>query len=211
MCYRKGLSKEAEQLKVKFGIEIATPETYVPKFEVNGYTYPEWPIFTNENTKELITGTWGLIPKWGASDIPGFRKKTNTLNAMIETITEKPTYKSYTEHRCLIPVDRFFEWKHIGKEKLKHNIYIPDENIFCLAGIYSLINEHVYYTVLTTQANTLMANIHNTKKRMPVVLHKDEHQLWLSGDKLNNFYDRSEINLVAKPMYDESFPLILDL
>ncbi len=203
MCYRMGLSKTAEQLKVEFGIEFDRPETYEPRFEVNGFTYPQWAIITAADPNVISTGIWGLVPSWGANDISGFRKQANTLNAMIETISEKPTYKKYINQRCLIPVDRFFEWKHIGKEKIKHNITVPNDSIFCLAGIYSVINSQPYYTVLTTEANTLMAEVHNTKKRMPVVLHKEEEKLWLNNEKIENFLDRREIELKAVAILEE--------
>jgi putative SOS response-associated peptidase YedK len=35
------------------------------------------------------------------------------------------------------------------------------------------------YTVITTQANPLMEKIHNKKKRMPVILRKEDEQQWI--------------------------------
>lgn len=40
------------------------------------------------------------------------------------------------------------------------------------------------YTILTTEANELMSKIHNTKKRMPVILHPDQEAAWLNGQEL---------------------------
>jgi putative SOS response-associated peptidase YedK len=37
------------------------------------------------------------------------------------------------------------------------------------------------YTVVTTDANSLLARIHNTKKRMPVILQRDEEREWISS------------------------------
>ncbi|MCO5252263.1 MAG: SOS response-associated peptidase [Candidatus Kapabacteria bacterium] len=49
------------------------------------------------------------------------------------------------------------------------------------------------YTILTTEAIGLMREIHNSKKRMPVILDRANEQLWLSGqtDTLH------EIELIA--------------
>lgn len=40
------------------------------------------------------------------------------------------------------------------------------------------------YTILTTEANKLMSEIHNTKKRMPVILSPDNEINWLNGQEL---------------------------
>ena len=38
------------------------------------------------------------------------------------------------------------------------------------------------FTILTCPANELMAEIHNTKKRMPVILETSQESLWLEGN-----------------------------
>ena len=51
-------------------------------------------------------------------------------------------------------------------------------------------------TIVTAPANALMAEIHNTRKRMPVVLEGDtEQDAWLSGTK-------EEALAVAEPLGD---------
>jgi putative SOS response-associated peptidase YedK len=36
--------------------------------------------------------------------------------------------------------------------------------------------------MITTQANSLLEKIHNTKKRMPVILPREKEKLWLRPD-----------------------------
>jgi putative SOS response-associated peptidase YedK len=54
-----------------------------------------------------------------------------------------------------------------------------------LAGLYSewissVSGEVTFsFTVLTTAANELMADIHNSKKRMPLILERENEDLWL--------------------------------
>jgi putative SOS response-associated peptidase YedK len=36
------------------------------------------------------------------------------------------------------------------------------------------------FSIITTQANPLLAKIHNTKKRMPVILRPENERRWLS-------------------------------
>ena len=35
------------------------------------------------------------------------------------------------------------------------------------------------FTIITTDANDLLAEIHNTKKRMPAILSRDEEKKWI--------------------------------
>ncbi len=54
--------------------------------------------------------------------------------------------------------------------------------------------------MLTRPANTLMTHIHNSKKRMPVVLDNDNANNWLSGHlEINDFIEMDD--------YFESLPL----
>ncbi|MGM0932382.1 MAG: SOS response-associated peptidase family protein [Bacteroidota bacterium] len=53
------------------------------------------------------------------------------------------------------------------------------------------------YSILTTEANDLMSEIHNSKKRMPVVLKKEDRQTWLSGQEISVFAFPHEVELNA--------------
>ena len=56
-----------------------------------------------------------------------------------------------------------------------------------MAGLYDLWLDPTLgtirktFTILTCPANELMAEIHNTKKRMPVILETSQESLWLEG------------------------------
>jgi putative SOS response-associated peptidase YedK len=38
------------------------------------------------------------------------------------------------------------------------------------------------FTVITTRANPLLEKIHNTKKRMPVILKSEDEKIWIDPD-----------------------------
>ena len=63
-----------------------------------------------------------------------------------------------------------------GKQKQKYIITPTAQEIFAFAGFYSTWKkpqsgkEITSYTIATTEANELMAEIHNNKKRIPIVL-----------------------------------------
>ena len=52
--------------------------------------------------------------------------------------------------------------------------------------------------MLTVAANPLMAKIHNSKERMPVILRKEDEAKWLNPN-----LTKEEINALLKP-YDET-------
>jgi putative SOS response-associated peptidase YedK len=202
MCYWYYAALRRYEAEMRFVATFEGEEWDYPTELVNGFTYPKMPIILDERPDVITSGTWGLIPSWAASQEPKeFLKKANTLNAMIETIEEKPSFKKYADNRCLILADSFQEWKHttVGKKVVKtpYNISVPGDAPFAMAGIYSVINGVPTYSILTTQANELMADIHNSKKRMPVILSPEEEKLWLQRDKLEPYHNRTEVELVA--------------
>ncbi|UJH91675.1 SOS response-associated peptidase [Antarcticibacterium sp. 1MA-6-2] len=138
--------------------------------EINAYTFNRTPVITAENKGEIQMFNWGLIPFWAKSD----NIKKSTLNARIETATEKPAFRNSVENRCLTIANGYYEWQWLdpkGKQKQKYLIQPKGQEIFAFAGIYStwkkpdnneLINS---YSILTTEANELMSRIHNNKQR----------------------------------------------
>ncbi len=159
---------------------------------VNGFSYPEMPVIT-ETGLEMMN--WGLIPAWSKDD----QIRKYTLNARAETIFEKPSFKNViSSKRCIIPATGYFEWQHTGKNKQPYFISLKDQDAFSFAGVWDLwVNPHsrenfYTYSIITTEANPLLAEIHNTKKRMPVVLPQEIEFDWLnrnlSNEKIKDFF-----------------------
>ena len=73
---------------------------------------------------------------------------------------------------------------------------MPDNEPFAFAGLWSewvdkTTGEIIKtYTILTMEANDLMSEIHNTKKRMPIILSPDTEINWLQGDTETRINDR---------------------
>jgi putative SOS response-associated peptidase YedK len=53
------------------------------------------------------------------------------------------------------------------------------------------------YTILTTEANPLMAEIHNIKKRMPIVLKREDETKWLEHEPIQDFAFPYSVDLIA--------------
>ena len=131
---------------------------------------------------------WGLIPSWVKSTEKAQELFAYGLNARAETIEEKPMFRdAWKQSACVIPASGFFEWKEVSKKKYPHYIRMKDESVMLMAGIFSewvdpLTGElRETYAILTTEANELMREIHNVKKRMPVILDSTSAGLFLSA------------------------------
>lgn len=102
--------------------------------------------------------------------------------------------------RCLVLSTGFYEWRHIYRnhaktglplktpDKYPYYINVLDEPYFYMAGIYQpWVDRETGETVntvavITTKANALMAEVHNSKMRMPTILNDDLAYEWIFGD-----------------------------
>ena len=197
MCYRVQINADKIKLQKRFNATFQDSELEFVGGEINGFSHPNLPVITDRNSTIIQPMEWGLLPSWAADK--SFQK--NTLNCKLETAAEKPTFRNSLNQRCLILVSGFYEWKHVteGKKIVKQKFLLtsPNQDFFTLAGLYNNWNGTNTFTILTTEANELMAEIHSTKKRMPVVLKQQEEALWLKHENLDNYGIRSEIELIA--------------
>jgi putative SOS response-associated peptidase YedK len=189
MCYHVRQSASAVELKERYQSSFLEQEMYNPSSKVNGFSHPVTPVITNEFPSDIQLFQWGLFPGW-ATDI---KIQNYTLNAKMETLTEKPSFREYSMQRCIVPVTGFYEWKWLNKtgtKKEEYLIHTIDDHIFSLAGIWHrCTHPHTgvlvsTYTILTTAANDMMSEIHNSKKRMPVILTSEGEKEWLYTNNL---------------------------
>lgn len=212
MCYHTEQTKLKLEVESRFKAKIKDVEKFKPTQHFNGFDFPLTPIIIDENPSEIVHYNWGLIPSWAKDD--SIQKMT--LNARIETVDEKPSFKNSVNKRCLVIANGFYEWQWHdtkGKNKSKFEIGIGNHNLFAFAGIYShWANQETgeikeTYSILTTEANPLMVEIHNIKKRMPIILKPEDESKWLEHASVKEFAYPYEVNLVATR--SESQPLTL--
>lgn len=208
MCYKFKEPEDTITIKMAFDAEFPELGELLSGREHFGFTHPQCPIIMDDAPNTVVYAKWGLIPAWAAAQDPKeFYKKANTLNAKIEEVHQKASYKKSIDSRCLILAQEFVEYKHVDvgrktPEKVPYRIFTKDRMPFAIAGLYNIINGEPTFTLLTTEANELMAEIHNSAKRMPVVLTRDEQKLWLQRDRLEPYHNRTEIELDAIPYHD---------
>lgn len=186
MCYSNSSTSSNIELAKRYKKQVPSNLNTTPVFYAQGFTFPSWRIITSDTDIKVMR--WGLIPSWFKDNNPN-EIAAMTLNAKVETAHEKASFKHLIDSkRCIIPSTGFFEWKTIGKEKVPYFIFPNNDSVFSMAGIYDtwvdpkngeIVNS---FSMLTCSANSLMAEIHNTKKRMPVILKPEQEKLWLNGE-----------------------------
>lgn len=134
MCYRTEQKFSAKELVERTKKKFPEEEQFEARDEVNGFDHELSPIITSAEPDWIQLYHWGLLPHW-AKDT---KIQNNTLNAKIETIHEKPSFRSYVNNRCLVPVSGLYEWLHKGKVLEKNLIKVKDQPIFSLAGLWNI-------------------------------------------------------------------------
>ncbi|GGC96686.1 DUF159 family protein [Flavobacterium lutivivi] len=209
MCFHSKQSKEATEVENRFNAKIDNIAIFKPQENINGFDYPLTPIIIDENPKIITHYNWGLIPSWSKDD----EIKKFTLNARVETVDEKPSFRNSVNKRCLVIANGFYEWQWLdskGKNKNKFEIGIGNDDLFSFAGLYSEWIDTTTgeikntYTIVTTEANPLMTEIHNIKKRMPIILKQEDEVKWLEHQPIQEFAFPYEVNLVAKNLNQSS-------
>src|SRR5659263_153592 len=165
MCFTVNVNLIKEELENRYGATLIDPDKYRPSYYYHAFGIPSLPAICSGEPSKIQLLKWGLIPAWTKGIDQANIIRYKTFNARSESIETKKSFSSsFRSKRCLIPVKGFFELQHIGNE------------IISLAGIYDDWVENntgevlTTFSIVTTDANDLMANIHNSGKRMPVVL-----------------------------------------
>ncbi len=204
MCFTFKLNQPKAKIEQRFKAKSDGGSIFQPFEQVSGFSYPLTPVITHKNRELIQDFYWGLIPSWSKDK----SIRQYTLNAKIETLYEKPSFKPSLLQRCLIPADGFYEWQwqdSKGKNKDQYLITLNDNELFAFAGLWARWQDPVNkeelhsYTIVTTTANALMSEIHNTKQRMPVILTPENEEAWLKGEDFRSFA-RPDIALKAKNM-----------
>lgn len=201
MCFSVNVNLVKEELENRYGATLIDPDKYRPSYYYHAFGLPELAAICSGSPSQIQLLKWGLIPSWTKSIDDAKIIRYKTFNARAESIAQKPSFShSLKSKRCIIPVAGFFEWQHVGKEKIPWYIYHANSEIISLAGLYENWIEtntgEVYntFSIITTDANDLMAEIHNTAKRMPAILDRSLEKPWLDMSVSQN-----DVQVMLKP------------
>jgi len=189
MCFNASLAQKSEILEKRFQALIDTNKNK-PVYFKSAFSLPYWPVIKAEDISKFQFLQWGLIPYWEKTIKSAEQIRFKTFNARFETLNIKPSYRHPVDNkRCAVVVDGYFEWKDINGKKYPYYIHMPGKEPFLLAGIWdrwmNKENRYVFetFSIVTTEAMGIAAEIHNTKRRMPFILYNESLDLWMDSDK----------------------------
>lgn len=192
MCNRVATPKEDEikgyfdKMDTKMS-DLFKVDQYEPFYHITSFTRPMIPFVTNADPLHIGTAMWKFLPEKASLESYA---KYDTCNAKAEEIFEKPTYRDYIlNKRGLVVLKGFYEGQEQpDKTSQPFFIYPKDGGILTLACVYSdwydrdAQQPKRTFSILTVDANPMMAEIHNKKKRMPLVVTPEQREWWL-GDR----------------------------
>lgn len=178
----------------------------------SGFDYDEMPVITEDAELEMMEWGFSPFYIKSSEDLEKFRRgykddkgkfhpAMTTLNAKGEELLlpNKMFRNSALKRRCLFVLTAFYEWRHVpqvGKKgqvlkatkKYPYRIKMKCDPYFFVAGIWNRLVDvktgEVKKTAasITTKANELMAQIHNSQKRQPTILTPELAEEWISKD-----------------------------
>lgn len=180
MCAQFGVHISGAELKDEYDVQVQdTLDVIDERF------YPHKPapciILDPKDKLKLVAMNFSLVPSWSKVAKPKFA----THNARIETILEKPTWRSaLKKNHCIIPISKFYEASYEGPHAghLLEFTESKDKLLFA-AGIFDKwINpedEKALYsfTIITTEPNKFILD--NGHDRCPAFLDFKLAQKWL--------------------------------
>jgi putative SOS response-associated peptidase YedK len=151
-------------------LEAAPAFDFRPRFNIA----PTQRIPVSTRPGQIQEMTWGIIPVWAQE------KSKALINARVETIREKRTFRSsFATRRCLVPADGFYEWSRIGKRPFIFTL--RGDAPFAIGAIWERLHDIDRCCLLTTAANSLIEPIHT---RMPVIVLREDWPLWCADTGL---------------------------
>lgn len=178
MCGRFTLHTTAAQIKVAFNLPDIPAREFTPRYNIA--PSQNIPIIRDTETgQEMVMARWGLIPAWSKES----RTKYSTINARIESVAEKPAFRTpFKRRRCLIPADGFYEWKQVNGNKVPHHIRMRDGRVFAFAGLWDHWegdgDSIESCTIIVMPSNEVMQPVH---ERMPTIIAPAHYDLWLDS------------------------------
>ena len=202
MCGRYELNQSPAKLKKHF--DTTGELDFEPRYNIAPSQTAPVVRLDDTGNRVFTLARWGLIPSW----VKDPKEVQHPINAKSETAAIKPMFRhAYRKSRVLVPADGFYEWA--AKDGVKQP-YLIRLRVGAAMGIGGLL-EHwqgpegdvATFTILTTEANSLMAKIHD---RMPVIIKPEDYATWLD----TNFTDVIKIQGMALPYPErlmEAYPV----
>ena len=190
MCGRYVNKNSFEDIEKLFQADlIQSPSISIqPSYNICPTQYS--PVVVSAGEKYYMENMhWGLIPSWSKDS----KFATNLINARIETIQEKPSFKGLINtSRCIVIASGYYEWVQTDSGKQPYYIH-GEDNVLPIAGLWTRWNDTKSFTIITKSANSSVSNIHH---RMPLIIEKNLIESFLNHSiKFDISYKKQDISL----------------
>jgi len=161
----------------RYFLQLNDQETYFfqeQRMQQEMLQFQQGEVFPSQDALVLCRmGQKDIVPdvmKWG---IHGYRGNL-LINARMEGIHEKYTFRPLLSKRCAIVANGFYEWVKHGTKKDK--IYVQKEAspIIYFAGIY---NDQKEFVIVTGASQDTMADVHD---RTPILMEELQMRAYLA-------------------------------
>jgi putative SOS response-associated peptidase YedK len=180
MCGRYRLSRRKQIIEEHFDA-VPGKEHWTPRYNIA----PTQPVpvirhHPKEPVRKLSLLRWGLIPSWSKDASSAARM----INARSETAHTLPAFRDAMKlRRCLVLADGFYEWRRTGTTKQPFCFEVNDGELFAFAGLWDRWKDPTGQwirscSILRTTPNAVTSAVHD---RMPVILNKEDYDLWLDS------------------------------
>lgn len=183
MCAQFSLKIKTDVLSVKYGVSVpsgleAIDERFLP--------YRTAPTIVKVKEELKLTGmSFSLVPSWAKEP----KVKFATHNARIETILEKPTWRTpFQNQHCIVPLTSFYESAYEGP--MAGNILefanVKEDALFA-AGIFDVWSDPVTdkklfsFSIVTTEPTKFISD--HGHDRSPLFLDFEKAKSWLTMAK----------------------------
>ena len=190
MCGRYVNKNSFEDIEKLFQADlIQSPSISIqPSYNICPTQYS--PVVVSAGEKYYMENMhWGLIPSWSKDS----KFATNLINARIETVQEKPSFKGLTNtSRCIVIASGYYEWVQTDSGKQPYYIH-GEHNVLPIAGLWTRWKDIKSFTIITKSANSSVSNIHH---RMPLIIEKNHIKSFLDYSiKFDSSYNKQDIRL----------------
>ena len=187
MCGRFVRSFTNQELIQELGLFIEVTDSAPTSVEPNNFNVAPTTLITAATCRDerasLELMRWGFTMR-GRNVIDDSRAASRThtpvINARIETVTEKPMFRRLIDqHRCVVPMSGFYEWKRDGNRKTPFYISRHDGQTMWVAGLWrhESFDDQEHVALLTMESDVNIAHIHN---RVPVQLSLNDAVEWMT-------------------------------
>ena len=185
MCNTLEINLHLAEVQDHLNAKLSKALKWYPRYYASAFDLPEVPVL--DYTSTIVTKHWGLIPFWVKDRLEAEKVRFKAFLARGETVDTKQLFReAFQQRRCLMIASGFFEWQHRGREKIPHYIYPKERQPLTVAAIHERWTDRETGEIIetcamiTTEANAFWGEIHNSQKRMPVIVESQDRDAWLN-------------------------------